>query len=194
MFVLAAGLLGLIVLLAALQYRWLGQISADAAGADERDLRDNASAFAEDFDRELNRAYLLFQVAPAAADDNLASQVAARYDRWMATSQYPRMVKDVYVTGAASGLQHFNPATRFLEPAAWPAPLDAVRRSLAGDGTAQGGGSATLVHSPVPALWPRRPGGRRLGADGLHRSGDGRRARRDAAVASVVLRPGAQKR
>jgi signal transduction histidine kinase len=96
-------------------------------------------------------------VAPAAAGDNLAVQVGARYDRWVATSQHPRLVKDVYVTGTGSGLQHFNPATRFLEPAEWPAALGAVRRSLAAAGAPQAGGGAALVHTPVPALWPDAP-------------------------------------
>src|SRR5689334_19302805 len=91
MFVLAAGLLGLIVLLATLQYRWLGQISEAERARMSATLGASASAFAEDFDRELNRAYLLFQMAPASSDGGVAGQVAARVDRWQATARFPRL-------------------------------------------------------------------------------------------------------
>ena len=53
----AVALLGLIALLATLQYRWLGQISAAERDRMAATLRTRASGFAEDFDRELNRAY-----------------------------------------------------------------------------------------------------------------------------------------
>ena len=57
----AAALLGLIALLAVLQYRWLGQIS-DAERTQRRTtLAAGALEFAQDFDREITRAYLLFQ-------------------------------------------------------------------------------------------------------------------------------------
>ena len=78
MFVVAAGLLGLIVVLATLQYRWLGQISEAERDRMSATLRTNASSFAEDFDRELNRAYLLFQVAPIGPDESAPKRVTAR--------------------------------------------------------------------------------------------------------------------
>ena len=118
MFAIAGALLGLILLLATLQYRWLGQIS----GAD-RDrmtalLNTRAAAFAEDFDRELTRAYLMFQLDPMQRDQSPAAGIAARYDRWQATARFPKMIKDVYLvpsqtTVNESGLlQRFNPSTR----------------------------------------------------------------------------------
>ena len=64
MFVVAAALLGLIVLLATLQYRWLGRISDAERERMKATLNTRASAFAQDFDSELTRAYLLFQVEP----------------------------------------------------------------------------------------------------------------------------------
>jgi signal transduction histidine kinase len=159
MFVLAASLFGLIVLLATLQYRWLGQISTAERTRIRALLRDNASAFAEDFDRELNRAYLMFQVVPVATDENLASQVGARYDRWMATSQHPRLVHDVYLSAPGESevsLRRFNTSTRLLEPAAWPAALGAVHARLANPELRQTDKNM-LMHSPVQTLWPDAP-------------------------------------
>jgi two-component system sensor histidine kinase SenX3 len=160
MFVLAAGLLGLIVLLATLQYRWLGQISNAERTRMSAMLRDNASAFAEDFDRELNRAYLLFQIVPVATGDNLPAQVASRYDRWLATSQYPRMVREVYLTAPAqsgTALRRFNPSTRLLEPAVWPALLAPVRARVDSTEVRPLGQTAAVLHATVQMLWPEVP-------------------------------------
>src|SRR5215470_6026670 len=103
MFVLAGGLLGLIALLATLQYRWLGQISEAERDRMRATLQTSASGFAEDFDRELNRAYLLFQIGPASEDLSVPAQTASRYDRWQATSRYPRMIKEVYLATSDKG-------------------------------------------------------------------------------------------
>src|SRR3954453_9369146 len=91
MFAIAAALLALILLLATLQYKWLGQIS----GADRERmtalLNTRARAFSEDFDRELTRAYLLFQLDPMPGDESPAGGLGTRHDRWEATGRYPRM-------------------------------------------------------------------------------------------------------
>jgi signal transduction histidine kinase len=135
MFAVAVALLGLIALLATLQYRWLGRISDAERERMRSTLNTRASGFAQDFDSELTRAYLLFQVEPSQTGDNVAEQVAARYDRWQATARYPRLIKDVYLVAGeqdrSPGLQRFNTGTRFLEPVAWPASLEPVRVHLA---------------------------------------------------------------
>jgi signal transduction histidine kinase len=162
MFVLAGGLFALIVLLATLQYRWLGQISQAERDRMGATLRGNASAFAEDFDRELNRAYLLFQLAPVSADSESAAQVATRADRWQATSRFPRLIKDIYIaTPRASGvaLQRFNPSTRFVEPSEWPAALEPIRAQIA---TAHApsvpaGPDNTIIRDTVPTVWADAP-------------------------------------
>jgi len=146
MFVLAGGLLGLIVLLAALQYRWLGQISEAERRRMSATAQTSAAGFAEDFDRELNRAYLLFQIGIAANDDSVPAQLSARYDRWQATARFPRMIKDVYLvttSGGSTTFKRLNAQTRFVEPADWPEALAPIRAQL-------GGG-------PVASVWPDAP-------------------------------------
>lgn len=132
MFVVACALLGLIALLATLQYQWVGRISDREREGMRSALNTHASGFAHDFDGELTRAYLLFQVDPQATE-NLASRVSVRYDRWQATARYPRMVKDVYVVGpnVNDGLQRFNPNTHMLEPLPWPSALVPIQAYLA---------------------------------------------------------------
>ena len=121
--VVALALFALLVLLAVLQYRWLGQIS-DAERAQRRaTLATGAVEFAQDFDREVTRAYLLFQAdgpfAAPADDDVLAERFAARYDRWQATARFPRLLKEFYAYSEADAKQpvqllRFDPATRRL--------------------------------------------------------------------------------
>src|SRR5688572_32975022 len=102
MFGIAVLLLGLIALLATLQYRWPGQISAAERERMQSTLRTGASEFAQDFDRELTRAYLLFQLEPSTGGD-AATRFAARHDQWQATSKFPRLIKDflIYTEGTS---------------------------------------------------------------------------------------------
>src|SRR5687767_10929700 len=97
MAVIAGVLLGLIALLATLQYQWLGKISGAERERMKATLSARATAYAQDVDRELTRAYLLFQLDAIRPEQVTASGVAARYDRWQATARFPRMVRDVYL-------------------------------------------------------------------------------------------------
>ena len=165
MAVIAGALLGLIALLATLQYRWLGQISGAERDRMRATLNVRASGFAEDVDREVTRAYLLFQLDAMPQDQSVLARLAARYDRWQATARFPRMIKDVYVLSRAddSGatFQRFNGTTHFLEPAQWPDALEPVRkaidRSFVPTPATAGGGSVMLLRPVVPTVWGSVP-------------------------------------
>jgi signal transduction histidine kinase len=167
MFAIAGALLGLILLLATLQYRWLGEISGAQRDRMTAILNTRATAFGQDFDRELTRAYLLFQLDPMQQDQAAAAGLAARCDRWQATARYPRMIKDVFLVpsppaaGGSGGFQRFNPSTRFLEPADWPAALSEIRTAVSRPpSTTSETSSPTAVlvrRSLAPAVWPAVP-------------------------------------
>jgi two-component system, OmpR family, sensor histidine kinase SenX3 len=135
MYVVAAALLGLIATLATLQYRWLGQVSAAERERMQANLAARSTAFAQDFDREVTRAYLTFQVDSLHNGANLASQMAERYDSWQGTSRYPKLVKDIYIVprdpGDPAGVRRFNTTTRFVEPSSWPEELLPLRERFA---------------------------------------------------------------
>ena len=61
--VLPLALAGLLALLAALQHSWLGQLSDAERERLRASLHARAGQFAVDLDREVTRAYLLFQMA-----------------------------------------------------------------------------------------------------------------------------------
>jgi signal transduction histidine kinase len=166
MFAIAAALLGLIALLATLQYKWLGQISGAERERMTATLNARATAFAQDFDRELTRAYLLFQLDPMNPDQGAAAGLLSRYDRWQATARYPRMIKDVYLapapaaSGTPSQIQRLNPSTRFLEPVDWPESLAEIRKALMGEPAPRpdpGGNGTFLFRVSVPTVWPAVP-------------------------------------
>src|SRR5262245_13981801 len=167
MFAIACGLFGLIVLLATLQYRWLGQISGAERDRMTATLNLRATAFGQDFDRELTLAYLLFQVDPLQQDQNAAAGIVARHDRWQATAKFPRMIKDVYLippqttAQEPAPLQRLNTATRFLEPSEWAASLTEVRKALT-KATPSWDSSSTskstfLFRATMPTVWPSVP-------------------------------------
>ncbi len=122
-------------------------------------LNTRASGFAQDFDSELTRAYLLFQVEPMEDAGNLAARVAARYDRWQSTARHPRLIKDVYLTAADvdQPLQRFNQATRFLEPADWPASMSELRAQLRTGGDPSAPIGSLLVRTMMPPVWEHVP-------------------------------------
>ena len=167
MFAVAAALLGLIVLLATLQYRWLGQVSAAERERMKANLATRASGFAQDFDRELTRAYLTFQVDPVHGGENLVAPMAALHDRWQGSSPYPRLVKDVYLVsrdGDGPGkLQRYNPTARFIEPVEWPTSLEPLRKQLAVEerapmpSTSLGPGNTMTIRTMPTILWEAVP-------------------------------------
>jgi signal transduction histidine kinase len=163
MFAIAGGLLGLILLLATLQYRWQGQISGAERDRMTAVLNTRAAAFGEDFDRELTRAFLMFQLDPMQQDESAAAGVATRYDRWQATARFPKMIREVYLVRSQSAvnetlLQRFNPSTRFLEPADWPESLADIRKQLVKPAPSWTAGAAPIVmRSMVPTVWPEVP-------------------------------------
>jgi signal transduction histidine kinase len=161
MFVVAAALLVLIAVLATLQYRWLGRISDAERERMTATLGAHAVAFAHEFDRELTRAYLTFQLEPAHEAENGAARMALRHERWVATSRYPRLIKEIYIAsrdddGDADSLQRFDPATRFVEPAEWPDSLRRIKEALTKQHSVPSG--ETLVIRTIPsAVWDDIP-------------------------------------
>jgi signal transduction histidine kinase len=160
MFVVVIALLALIVLLATVQYRWLGRISdADREGMRSA-LNARATGFARDFDAELTRAYLLFQIDPQATE-NLPARVGMRYDRWQTTARYPRMVKNIYVTGLEVGgtLQRFDPSVHVLEAVDWPDALAPIRAQITSrrEPPETGPAGTFVVRAMPPPIWDTIP-------------------------------------
>ena len=118
----AAALISLTVLTAALivlgtlQYRWIG----DLANAERQRMRAGiefaAHHFSDEFDHELTRMFLAFQLPmPDASADHLLH----RYDEWAAAARDPKIVRAVYFVPPfePDRLQSIDPASRSVKAA-----------------------------------------------------------------------------
>ncbi|HEY9431865.1 MAG TPA: hypothetical protein VI260_10430, partial [Blastocatellia bacterium] len=81
--IVVTALLLLLPLLAALQYRWLGQVSEGEREYIKANLRATAERFSRDFDQELTRLYLAFDPRAFNLEEEAPPDAyAARYEQW----------------------------------------------------------------------------------------------------------------
>ena len=132
---LVVALAGLVLLLAVLQYRWLTQVSAADHERRQAALKVAAQRFSEDFDRELARAFISFQLDSRTLQQQAEAEFARRYDRWHSQAPFPRLIKQVcLVTSSkkAAALACYEPVMRrLIEQTATPA-LAELQHKLAG--------------------------------------------------------------
>lgn len=133
---LALALLALLPLLAARQYRWLGQVSEGERERKKSVLTTMARQFCHDFDSELTNIYLYFQPTPVPFDgkiDRSRDDFAARYRRWRETAARPKLIKEVYQTQSGENdgrLSRYNAETGAFELCEWPENISNLRKKL----------------------------------------------------------------
>ncbi len=135
MFLLVAVMLGLLALLATLQYRWLGQVSQGERERMQASLRTGAARFSQDFNREILRAYLNFQVDAASLKQKNAEDFAERFERWNKSAPYPQLVSEIFVAerslrDGGVRLSRFNSAEKKIEPVEWPPDFAGLRKRI----------------------------------------------------------------
>ncbi|MBL8188447.1 MAG: HAMP domain-containing histidine kinase [Acidobacteria bacterium] len=133
-------MLVLLPLLAVLQYRWLGEVSAAERERMQANLKTSAERFCSDFDRELTVIYTQIQnltepnlLQPNQAEANLLSPgFAARYSQWAAGNPKTKLISGVYRIGDdASGklaLAVFNSDSGIFQLSDWPDKLLPLRQ------------------------------------------------------------------
>src|SRR5688572_11736136 len=88
-----AGLLGLLGLLATLQYRWLGQISDGERERLQRLVQSETQRFAEDFNREIRTAYFSFQMPGGVWREKNWNEFNQRLSIWRERTAYPNLIQ-----------------------------------------------------------------------------------------------------
>src|SRR5262249_39235627 len=118
----------LVATLGWLQYVWLGNVSEADRARRETLLKQRATDFADDFDREITRLYSALQVDAAALRSD-PSIFAGRYEDWRRTARAPQLVRAVYVVDANNpdAVEEYIPGERVFAPRPWPEGLSAVR-------------------------------------------------------------------
>lgn len=131
---LVALMVALLGLLATLQYRWLGQVSRGERERLQTSLRAGAARFGQDFNREITRAFLSFQMDSEMLREKNAGDFAERFEQWAKSAPYPKLVSDLYVLEingpGQTTLSRFNPAEKKFAPVEWPTDFAALRPRL----------------------------------------------------------------
>src|SRR5438045_4428800 len=135
MLVRVAARIALLPRLAVLQFRWLGEVSQAERDRMQASLKTAVSNFSQDFDRELTRAYLSFQMDSRTERERDWQDYARRYDQWMQAAPYPQLVSGVYLAEPVSQpfapdrlqLYRFDRPSASFAAAAWPAALEQLR-------------------------------------------------------------------
>ena len=144
---LIAILLGLLALLATLQYRWLGQISDGERVRLQNRLQADTQRFADDFNREMQSAYLNFQIPVEDWREKNWNEFNQRYEFWRARAAYPNLIKDFYFVELESGAAwHFSRENKFFERVEWTENLDRLKPRFAAEENLQS------VVEEIPAL------------------------------------------
>src|ERR1051325_7950117 len=107
-----AALLVAVGALGALQYAWVGQVAEAERARLQAGARTRVAQLAQDFDREITRAFASLRVDPDMLEAGGGARFAARYERWLAGTEHPGLVSAVYVTSSAepARLRRFDPA------------------------------------------------------------------------------------
>jgi signal transduction histidine kinase len=122
----------LLSILAALQYRWLGEVSEAEQERMQARMHSSAARFARDFDRELTRA--LAALGPGGPPRRDRESYGERRARWRSSALYPDLVRAVFVASRGDDrsllLFRVEDETGGLVPVGWPEDLAGLRSRL----------------------------------------------------------------
>jgi signal transduction histidine kinase len=128
--VVPAVLVALVGWLAALEYHWLDEVSQADRDRRRASLQQHAREFADDFDRELARVYVLLSSAGPSTTPGSDAAFGRRYDAWHEAAADPQVVRTIYratSTPTGASLAQFDPATHTFKSTAWPEALATIR-------------------------------------------------------------------
>lgn len=124
----------LLVVLAVLQYCWIGEI-----GQAERDrlragLEAAAARAAGEVDREIGRVWLAFHPGRGRDAADRRAELARQLHDWRRAAPVPGLVADVLVAvrepGGAPALERLDEASGTFVPVPWPGDLNELRERL----------------------------------------------------------------
>lgn len=129
----AGAMIVLLGVLATLQYRWIGEVSAAELDRLRATAVHSAEAVAADFDADIARVVHHFGIPQGEIDP--VRYVANSARTWSANVRYPEIVHDLYLASRdpASGdvvIARIDFSSARSDPTAWPAALAAVRAEI----------------------------------------------------------------
>jgi hypothetical protein len=120
-----------LLVLAGLQYHWIGQIAGAERLRLERTVAESSRELADDFASEFRNlgSALEPRFFPVSFD---ASLVGTRYLDWVASAGYPDLVRTLYLVRSSDEILRFNPKTSEFEPDVSSSAVTPVAEWLAG--------------------------------------------------------------
>lgn len=150
-FLLVGLLLIFLPVLAVLQYRWIGEVSAAERARLESSLRVASDRFAIDFDSELSRLANTFQIQdgfPAGA-----TPIVERYQTWSEGNTYARLIGQIYLlkltSNNGSEFYKVDLATHELQPTTLPKELEPARERFRRGPFDYAAGDTMMVVMPI---------------------------------------------
>jgi two-component system phosphate regulon sensor histidine kinase PhoR len=126
--------LALFVAIAAVQSRWITQLSDAELQLSRLRLQQSIKAISNDVNRELMAAYSLFQLPPGSTAQSWGPRTYESYEIWTRKTKYPSLVRGLFVAqpdeNGTLQIASYNGWTRRYEPIPWPAHLNDLRRQL----------------------------------------------------------------
>ncbi|MFB3776784.1 MAG: sensor histidine kinase [Bryobacteraceae bacterium] len=121
----------ILAFLAALQYRWISELSAAYLERGQASLETAVGQFLQDFHTELQQVCLEFRPEPAQAGRGDWLYLAYRYGEWQRTARRHKLVAGLFIWGPVSGgsprLLSLSHSEMRLKSAPWPVALEPLR-------------------------------------------------------------------
>jgi len=155
----------LCLVLASLQYVWIGELSRGERARLQEGLQSSVQRLSLDFNEELSRMVVALRPSTEAVDANgREAAYTASLHRWRETATYPGILKRVGVavpSGQTLNILTYDEAAESFRPGQWPQDWVAMRDALARRIFERRGGpmpvhNAALIEIP---RFPRRPEG-----------------------------------
>lgn len=152
---LGLGLSLVLIALAVLQYRWIGQVSEADRSRLESNLRQSVDRFVQDADSELERfGRTMVSGGPPGAPPT-AEDYAARLALWQETTAHQEMIRRIwYVDGVKPGMGRLLGAGEVGEPQTMDPALQGLldRLQARRPGPGGGPGGPMIADGEIPAL------------------------------------------
>ena len=150
---LPTGLILLVIVLGALQYRWLDQVSQAERAQLQRSLTQRVREFTTDFDRDIELAFSMLAIDFAAMGSPFEA-LDAHYEAWRTQARFPDVVKAIYLTqagvdGAPRTLSQLAIGSGSGHAIPWPHSLDTIERTLKRTGSLRRPRSVTVTATEV---------------------------------------------
>jgi hypothetical protein len=154
--ILLFAVFALLTVFIGLQYNWLAQASEAERGQMQKRVETDTKALADDFNREIQGAFLNFQVDPSAWKTGNYAEFNERYDHWKTQTAYPTLIKQIVYTNKDTAPLAYSADGRTFEPIEPPEELKQIQAAEE-NGTRQ-----TVLEDQLALVTPLHPTGEKI--------------------------------